>query len=165
MKIKKIIYGFIKISLMIGGVTAIISYMKKRQKISDALASRMSEYFDITFQWLLNQMDGKKIEEYFHKNDIKTIGVYGMGKICELFYEEVKDTDIKISYFADVRAEQYGSGFGDIELVKPEDISGLEAVDVIVITPTYYVEEIKNKLEDCGVTSQMLSIDEIIYEL
>ena len=69
----------------------------------------------------------------------------------ETLVDELKDSDIKVSYGIDQNA---GGIYSDIEIFSPED--KLPAVDAVVVTAITFFEEIREMLQekiDCPVIS------------
>lgn len=84
----------------------------------------------------------------------KNIAIYGLGKLGELFFDEVKNLPINIVYGID-KQKKY---FKDIPIHMPDE---LEPVDLIVITVMEASEEIKSTLEK-RYTGEIISLIELI---
>lgn len=165
MKAKKIIGSILKI-ITFGGAIGGVAYLgKKSTKQMTDLYERYKSYYTVTNQWLLNKNENKDVRSYFEENKIKSVAIYGMGTMGELFYEEVKKTDVKVSYFIDKNAEELYYGLDDITVIGLEDIKKQEAVDAIVVTPFYDFDAISEDLEDLGIETEVISLEDIIYEI
>ena len=97
--------------------------------------------------------------EYFHQNHINSIAVYGMSFVGQRLYEELKDSDITISYAVDKNAAGI---YADVDILTPDD--DLPQTDAIVVTAVYFFNEIEELLEE-KTTAKILSLEDILYEM
>ena len=96
---------------------------------------------------------------YFEKNNYKTVAIYGMKELGERLYDELKDSDVAVKYFIDKNA---GELYADVDILTPDD--ELEPVDAIVVTATYYFDDIEETLGE-KVEYPIVSLEDIIYEV
>lgn len=153
------------ISLIIGiiagiciGVALLYKMQLKALEKLNAKTDKFKQYYNTLNQWLNNKDTGKSSEDFFKRNNYKTVAIYGMGEIGNRLYNELKNSDIKIKYVIDQSIDYLNQ---EIPVVSPED--RLEEVDVIVITPTFAYEEIKSRLSK-KVNCPIISINEVLYE-
>lgn len=106
-----------------------------------------------------NKTGRKKVEDYFYRNRIKTIAIYGMSYIGERLFEELKNTDIEIKYAIDKNNE---SIYVDIDVLSVDEV--LPKVDAIIVTPVYFFDEIKDMLQKKTVC-RIISLEDVIYKL
>ena len=97
--------------------------------------------------------------EYFKKNEYKTVAVYGMKELGERLCDELKGTDITVSYAIDKNADQL---YADIDIVTPDD--ELAPVDVIVVTAITFFDEIEEMMSE-KVDCPVISLEDIPYEV
>jgi len=113
---------------------------------------------DLLYKWHIKNLyspNGTIFSKYFcDESNRKNIAIYGLGKLGELFFEEVKDLPINIVYGID-KQKKY---FKDIPIHMPDE---LEPVDLIVITVLEENEEIKSTLEK-KYTGEIISLIELI---
>lgn len=162
---KKILLGFIKIATLGGAIGGMGYFAQKALKKERDYHQRYRTYYNTTNQWLLNKNDGKDVGKYFEENNYKTIAIYGMGTMAELFYEEVKKAEVKVAYFIDKNAEELYYGLDDISVIKLDDVSSQEKVDAIIVTPIYDFDKIEEDLENKGVEADIISLEDVIYEI
>lgn len=150
---------------LIGGAIAGIAYMnKKNYEKSSVLEGRYKSYYQLANQWLMNKNEGKPVIRYFEDNDIKSVAIYGMGTLGELFYEEVKDSDIKVGYFIDKNSDILCYGMDEVPITSLEGISEQEQVDAIIVTPVFDFDAIQEDLEK--VTDiHLISLEDVVYGL
>lgn len=122
-------------------------------------AEKSAQIMRLYDQWMFIHQDHKSAYDYFVEKGIKSIAIYGMDNVGERFYEELKDTDIKIAYAIDKKG---GSINAEIKIVAPED--ELERVDAIVVTAVYYFDEIFKNLSS-KTDIPIISLEEILHEV
>ncbi|MCY6959576.1 hypothetical protein [Clostridium brassicae] len=129
----------------------------------DSMNYRNKVYYSILYLWLKNKLNNKNIEDYFLKNKIKTIAVYGAGNLGELLYDELKNSNkVYTKYLIDqgnVNKKNY-----QIPIIKLEQLSNMEEVDCIVVTPIYAYDQIKENLSKLGL-NKIMCIDDIVTEI
>lgn len=133
-------------------------YIVKHQKDAEA-TEKIQLYFSMLNQWLMLKIDGVSLEKYFVENNIKTIAIYGFGEVGKRFYEDMKNSNIDILYIIDQNADTITE---EIPVIKKTDV--LEKVDALVVTATYYFDEIEGEMSE-KVDSPIISLEEIIYGL
>ena len=155
---KKFVGGMI-IGLIAGySVTKLQCSKGKRLIQQGSDCNRLNGYYETLAQWISNIQNGIHIEDYFKEKGIKTIAIYGMGELGVLLYNELKDsTDIQVLYGID----QSGvCAIDDLDVYYPED--DLPDVDLVIVTPISYMDEIVSKLKgslDC----KFASIRDVMY--
>ena len=123
------------------------------------LANKHLAIMKLYDQWLQTKQEGKSMVEYFHQNHINSIAVYGMSFVGQRLYEELKDSDITISYAVDKNAAGI---YADVDILTPDD--DLPQTDAIVVTAVYFFNEIEELLEE-KTTAKILSLEDILYEM
>lgn len=110
-------------------------------------------------QWVKIKQEGKRIESYFQRNGYKKIAVYGMSFVGETFLEELKKTDICVTYAIDKNADRI---YADTDVITMEGTFG--EVDAVVVTAVTFFDEIKETLSD-KVDCPIISLEDILYEI
>ena len=153
------ILAIVLISLAGGIVVGIVVATCFWKKIVVKLYSgnkKISEYYYIFNEWLSNEFHGRKTELFFVKNGYKSVAIYGMKEFGVHLYEMLKDSAVKVEYVIDRNPEIVSK---DIKCYKPFD--ELPKVDVIVVTASYYFNEISKQLQHTGY--RIVSIEDVIY--
>ncbi len=114
-------------------------------------------------RWLENRNRGKTFVEYFHDYGYKNIAIYGAGDLGRLLYDEIKDSDIQISYFVDRNGEGILEN-NRIKVITVDRIKDMPLVDVIVITPVGNYAEISRALAVEKPELPTISLSEAVYE-
>ncbi len=142
----------------VGGAVINRKYNQTMKEVKNK-KKKMDSYYFLLNQWLIVRQRGKTLAEYFQKNNYKTVAIYGMKELGERLYDELKDTDITVKYIIDKNAYAMHA---DVKVVTPEE--ELESVDVIVVTATFYFDEIEDMLFE-KVEYPVLSLGDILYEI
>lgn len=119
---------------------------------------KFQNYFEMYDQWMCLRNKNIHLTEYFYKNDLKNIAIYGLGKAAQHLMKELEDSDIRVAYAIDKNTKVDNAG---IEVYSINDT--LPDADIIVVTPTFAFESILNILEQKKI--KIVSLDDIIYEL
>ena len=138
---------------IIGKVTS-KEYEKKAE-----YADKLLALYLMMNQWVKVKHQNKSIAEYLGKQGYKEIAIYGMNHVGETLLSELAGSDIHVKYGIDRNAEAI---YSDVDVILPDD--ELEEVDVVVVTPiTYFdeIEELLSKKLDCPI----ISMEDILYEV
>ncbi len=129
-------------------------------KTQDKQTIRANAYYNVLNQWLKDIHDGKFPEEWFVRNEYKTVAIYGFAELGMRFYEEMKsNTKVEVVYIIDRNSLNIAS---DLEIYSPDDI--LPEVDVIVVTPVHVFASIDKMLRK-KVKCPVVSLEDVIYDL
>lgn len=116
---------------------------------------------NLLYEWHiknLNSQEGTLFSKYFNeRSEIKTIAIYGLGKLGTLFYNEIKELPVKIKYGIDVKKQEF-----ETLLVKHPDDS-FENVDWIVVTVMKDATKIKENLGK-KYDGKIVILEELIYD-
>lgn len=132
-------------------------YKTIKRKERKEIFEKILQYYNIMNQWLRLKQEKVSLVSYFKNRQIKTVAIYGMKELGERLYDELKESEIEVKYVIDQRCD---SGNADVVAYSPEDY--LPDVDLIVVTASYYFNEIKEKLEK-KVKCPIVSVEDIVY--
>ncbi len=110
-------------------------------------------------QWMTKIQEGKRLADYFHREGMQSVAIYGMSYLGERVYGELKDSDIEIRYAIDRNAAQI---YAQIPIALPED--ELPKTDAIVVTPIFFFDEIESMLNK-KTDARIISLEDILYAL
>lgn len=153
------------LSAIVGAGSAAVGVsMYEKHKLEEGekwkeLANKHLALMQLFNQWMITKQEGKSIVDYFHKESIKSIAIYGMSYVGERLYDELKDSDIEVKYAIDKNADGI---YSELEIVTPQE--KLEEVDAIVVTPIFYFDEIEGTLS-AKTEVAILSLEDILYEI
>lgn len=119
--------------------------------------------FAMLKRWMENRNAGKTFVDYLHEYGYKTLGIYDAGELGRLLYEEIKASDLKVRYFVDRNAEGLKAIEG-IPVIYLSEISKMEEVDVLIISPIVDYEAVCQILSEEAPKLQTLSLKEAVYE-
>ncbi len=169
MKTSKIIGTIVKagvaIAALVGTIGGTVYFAQKSIKKESDLQKRYRAYYELTNRWLANKNDDKNIKTFFETNDIQSIAVYGMGTLGEMFYEDIKKTDVSVKYFIDKNAEELYCGMDNLPVVGLTDIKEQEKVDAVIVTPVFDYDSIVEDLEEADETLNTISLEDVIYNV
>lgn len=121
------------------------------QKLEAALA--------LTDKWLRIRQSGHNLNEYFEKNNINSIAIYGMAALGCRLYDELEQGTVRVRYILD-RAP------GGMEAVL--DFASLEGekmeVDAVVVTVAKAERQVIDEIKDAGY-SQVIGLSEILTSI
>ena len=136
-----------------------MEYLKKVLNKNEADLKKYKEYYEILNRWLFLRNQNKYVNEFFTKNELYHIAIYGFGDLGKYLYSELKDSEIKVEYFIDKNLSNINS---DIIIKSPND--ELPQVDAIIVTPSYDYLNIKRMLER-EISYLIIPIKEVIFEI
>lgn len=110
-------------------------------------------------RWVEVKQEGKNLVDYFHKNNYKTIAIYGMNYTGERLLNELKGSEVIVKYGIDQRADEMCTS---VDLITMNDV--LPEVDAIVVTPIFFFNEIRDKLSD-KIDCPIVSLEDVLCEL
>lgn len=106
--------------------------------------------------WMEFQQAGGSITQYFHEHGYKKVMIYGNGNVGQRLFQALGQSDVDVVAIMD----QMNASDSDTEGILIGTDSEIPDVDCIVITPTFYFDEIYQKLS--GKTGQpVISIEEL----
>ncbi len=146
-------------ALIVGVGVVVVTFVRRlaeREKQSREYADKMNSYYHILNHWLKLKQQGISCVDFFHENHIKRIAIYGFKELGERLYDELKNTDVEVVYIIDK----------NVDGVRAEiDIYGVDGdfpeTDAIIVTPSYYFNEIEEVLQD-KVKCPIISIEDVI---
>ena len=158
------IVGF-SVAIVAGSVIGIITdeiiignkHKKKIRKLKES-QSKLQEFYLILLQWIRVKQEKKSLVDYFIRNGISTIAIYGMRELGEALIEELRDTGIIVKYGIDKNADNI---FAEVDMYTPEE--SLEPVDAIVVTAVHYYDEIEQDLKE-KTNAKIVSIEDVVWE-
>ena len=114
-------------------------------------------------KWLENRNRGKTFADYFHEYGYHTIAIYDAGDLGRLLYNEIKDSDIVVKYFIDRNAEGIKEIDG-IPVILLSQISRMEEVDVLLISPVVNYDVISLLLAEAEPELRTLAFRDAVFE-
>ncbi len=130
----------------------------KRYELLQESEIKLKEYYDILLQWINLYQRGKTLSDYFVKEKLSRIAIYGTKELGISLYKELEDTDIEVAYFIDKSNLIEMNG---ITTIAPCEI---KPVDAIVVTAVHYFFEIKKELSDIT-DARIISIEDVVFGL
>lgn len=134
---------------------------KFRKKYSQIMESskKLGSYYHVLNKWLLIHQNGSSLVPYFVDNEYKSIAIYGYKELGERLYDELKTSEINVKYIIDWAADNI---YAEVDAYLPDDV--LDDVDVVIVTASYYFEEIKKMLND-KLDCPIVPIDDVVVSM
>lgn len=129
---------------------------KRLDKVEDNL-NKFKSFYNLLITWIEMKQEGKSLVEYFEYNNIKSIAIYGMKELGERLVKELEGSEIEIKYIIDQNADEIET---KLKKVKPD--GELAPVDAIVVTATWYFQDIEEKLSS-KVDYEIISLEDAVY--
>ena len=130
--------------------------------------NRLVQYYSVLNNWFVNKLDGKDIESYFRENGIKSVAVFGLGKLGYLLIRELEMTDIDVKYY--INNDEYGEIFIKENvpvsmippIVKTGEIHNQEQVDAIIVTPIHVYKSITLAIKK-EFNGDIISLEQLVH--
>jgi hypothetical protein len=151
------------VSALTGAVVAATAVGKsKNKKIKTAwgYSQKHLELYKMMNQWVRVKQEGKNLASYFEKNGYRKIAVYGMSFAGETLLEELRNTDIKVAYGIDQKADSIDADVVDVVTMEDD----FEEVDAIVVTAITFFDEIEYALSE-KIACPIISLEDVLYEV
>lgn len=122
-------------------------------------------FCELMQEWMNGCIAGKDISNWIVRNQYKTVGIYGMGSLGEMTYQNLKNReDVQIRYGLDQNKEIKIEGLQVYSLAEP-----VGEVDLIIVTAVLAYEEIRKTLQKtlrfpCKIISLMQLVEEMYIE-
>ena len=118
---------------------------------------KLSEFYNILIQWISLKQKGITAVDFIMKKGYRTVAIYGMKELGEILYEELKTSDICVTYIIDKSIEPI---FIDVPVLRPDE--PLFPVDVIIVTAIHYFKEIEEQLKN-KIDCPIYSLEDVIF--
>ena len=109
-------------------------------------------------QWIILKQKGISLVPYFKEHKYNRIAIYGMSYLGERLLDDLKETEIEVVYGIDRNAD---SLYSDVDIISPDD--DFMPVDAIVVTATFYFDEICDNLQS-KVSCPIISLEDVLYD-
>lgn len=133
---------------------------KSRQQNDSIIIKKNTEVIKLLDKMLYWKQRGHTIGNYLQEYDIQTVAIYGMGYAGFRLYDELKQAGAVVKYGIDQNAERIR--MREIDILYPDE--KLPEVDAIIVTATFFYEEIEKKLSR-QVSAKIYSLKEILYDI
>lgn len=112
--------------------------------------------FGLALKWLKVKQKGHNLAEYFKRNGIRSIAIYGMATMGKRLYDELEDSEIEIKYLLDKNPKQMDT----ILKFSLPDRERLE-VDAVIVTVALAEEQIVDSLIKLGY-EKVIGLSEVL---
>ena len=148
---------FLMIIGFVGGIVFMIYRCGYILENRERMADKYFSYFNLLDKWLIYKERNYEFADYFYKNDIKSVAIYGMGKIGKHLRYELERAGMEIAYVID---EGESALYGKDAHYNLRD--NLPIADAVIVTPVEEFEEIKDKILDNNRMLKVISLKEVL---
>lgn len=121
-------------------------------------SNKFEIYLNFLDRWMLIREEHIKVEDILCKRNLKTILIYGYGIIGKHLVSELSDSDVSVIGVIDKKNVLIHG----LKTYTPDE--RLPKADAIIVTAFYFWEEIRTLLIENGVTTPVISFEEIMDE-
>lgn len=114
--------------------------------------------------WIEVLESGASLAKYFLDRNYKSVAIYGAGDLGKLLFKALKNKNIVVEYFIDQAADSNRMRYG-LPVYLPDELPGLQLVDVIVVTPIFYFDDISKKLLEVDFGLPIVSLKGVLDEI
>lgn len=119
-------------------------------------ADRFCAYFNLLDRWLSCREKEYSFVDFFHKNNIKSVAIYRMGKIGNHLKYELDKSGIQIKYIIDDGEDAIYGKEAHYNLY-----DDLPLVDAVIVTSIDEFEEIKDKILSKNKMLRIMSLEKV----
>lgn len=121
-----------------------------------ALCNKFENNMNVLDSWLTLKENEQSLVSYFETYNYSSVAMYGYGMLGRHFIKEMDQTPVSIQYIIDKQGDKIKS---ELPVYTPD--AKLPDVDVVVISLTFGIEDIKNNLQKKGLQN-IVTLEEII---
>lgn len=133
--------------------------MNRELKKAKNLSDKHLMLFLLMNEWVKVKQQNKSIEGCLLKLGYKKIAIYGMSYAGQRLFDELLNTSAEIVCCIDQKS---GGIYRGYEIIPAKECP--DGVDVVIVTPIFYYDEIRQQLER-GISARIISLEEVIYGL
>lgn len=153
------IFGTLSFMINVVLFKVVREYAKQeKEKIREA--DKNFERYYLMNAWVENLQNGKSIAHYLKERTFHRVVIYGMDQVGLRLYKELITAGIEVKYGIDKNPRIH---INDMEVY--QTLNSLDGVDVIIVTPTYFFEEIRKTLSKDAKNIPIISLAEIVFQM
>lgn len=122
------------------------------------------QLYELMLKWFENDRKQINLEKFFVDNDVKEIAIYGKGKLGELFFFDITKTH-HIDYVCWIDKALATDLKQEIKIFNIADVNEYANVDMIVVTPIQYYDDIEKELYSLGIRTEIVSLEDIVFSI
>lgn len=128
--------------------------------MNEKLSNKHLLLFQLMNEWVIVKQEGICLDSFFTQRGYKTIAIYGFNSVGRTLFSELSDSSVEVVYAIDQQAEKIIAP--SVKVFKPNE--DLPKVDVVVVTPITYFEEIESSLEK-KMNCPIISLEDIVFDV
>ncbi|EDS76727.1 conserved hypothetical protein [Clostridium botulinum C str. Eklund] len=150
-------------------IIVVISFFKFRKAIIQQKNKKtMYEHmYYVMNTWIKIKNYGLTICDFCDKHNIKSVAIYAVGEVGSRIYEELEKSNIEVKYFTDKKFIDNDSymEYNGIPIVNINNYKDKNEVDAIIVSTTFYMDDITEMLKKMGVIKPIISLEEVVSKL
>ena len=157
-----IIILLVLLALLIVSVVLSRYFIKQYDKHCEIVEKNADKYADLNimyFQWIKVHQNGKSIADYFHKNGLSRVAVYGLNEIGYSCLDELERNGISVDYCIDRNADNI---FSRVKVYNPNN--ELPHVDAVLVAVPQYFDTIYTQMSE-KMKCPIVSLADVVWEV
>jgi hypothetical protein len=137
-----------------------------KQRAITQLKKRANNYlmwYNVLLRWVENAQKGKTIGSYLLSRGYRKIAVYGLGDICDLICETLKESEIRIVFLINEDSSKIQEK--SLPIIGIEKMTEYKKVDAIVVVKIDEYTAILKKIREINPKIDVISLDAIILSI
>lgn len=147
--------------MIIGGILGAFfmgCQYEKHCKFIERNAERFVGLYNVTLRWIRLQQEGKKLSDYFYRNNYKAVAIYGMNEVGHSLIDELERNGITVKYCIDRNADNI---FARVKMYHPDE--KLPDVDAVIVAVVQYYDDV-NELLKTKMLCPIISLADVVWE-
>lgn len=117
-------------------------------------------------EWNYKKLKGKQLKSFLEAYGYRTVAMYSLGTLGNIFLEELLREDVNVAYLADRNKTSFPAAIFGIPVVAPEEVPLQNPVDAIIVCHVYYYNQIADELVRLGIPEEkILSLNDIVFTI
>lgn len=138
-----------------------IRHLKVILIIGVKMEEKLRKLLKFMDEWMSLREQGITLTRYCKERNVKSVGVYGYGKLGRHLIWELENEDFHIPWIMDQRCDAIKIVNKDCKMLSPTEMTHMPAVDIIIVTALEDYYRIEAQL--CKYTkTEVVSIEQIL---
>lgn len=149
----------------IAGCAAILGIISSKKYICNGIdkqnaaqEKKYKSFYNLADRWITIHEEGKSLESVLEERNIRTVAVYGLGKLGKHVVTQLTGSKVKVAYAIDRAVRGY---WQDVEVMPLQ--GHMPDVDAIIVTAINDMDAIEENLKK-HTSCTILSLEELLYE-
>lgn len=136
-----------------------LTFCRRRLNDANRPLLKFKTYYNFLLRWMEEKAAGNSLEEKLLEKELRTVAIYGMGKIGKLVYNELKEGTVQVACIID-RNPIPSPEWSNTILATPDETEKYLNTDAVLIASIASYQEICNSLHKRGIY-QIINLDSL----